>query len=160
MTTANPGMDADVFEQFIEQLHRYVRERLIPAERAVIEADGALGALLPQLLPTVVALVGGAVAVAVLRPGDTARIGRQTARGIGAIDGRAGGVEGQHLGPPAAQPAHPPPTTATAPVAWKRAATRLASASRSIASAASRPLRATATTVSSGTKREAKRRSG
>jgi len=24
-------MDADVFEQFIEQLHRYVRERLIPA---------------------------------------------------------------------------------------------------------------------------------
>ena len=39
MTTANPGMDADVFEQFIEQLHRYVRERLIPAEREIIETD-------------------------------------------------------------------------------------------------------------------------
>ncbi len=35
----NPGMDADVFEQFIEQLHRYVRERLIPAEKEVIETD-------------------------------------------------------------------------------------------------------------------------
>src|SRR3546814_17815922 len=36
---SNPGMDADVFEQFIEQLHRYVRERLIPAEKAIVEAD-------------------------------------------------------------------------------------------------------------------------
>ena len=35
----NAGMDADTFEQFIEQLERYVRERLIPAERSVIEAD-------------------------------------------------------------------------------------------------------------------------
>jgi acyl-CoA dehydrogenase len=35
----NPGMDADVFDQFIDQLRRYVRERLIPAEREVIEAD-------------------------------------------------------------------------------------------------------------------------
>ena len=33
MTT---GMDADVFEQFIEQLHRYVRERLVPAEKEII----------------------------------------------------------------------------------------------------------------------------
>lgn len=33
------GMDADVFEQFIDQLKRYVRERLIPAEKDVIEAD-------------------------------------------------------------------------------------------------------------------------
>jgi len=33
------GMDPDVFEQFIEQLDRYVRERLIPAEREVIEND-------------------------------------------------------------------------------------------------------------------------
>lgn len=33
------GMDADVFEQFIEQLERYVRERLIPAEREVIAND-------------------------------------------------------------------------------------------------------------------------
>ena len=32
-------MDNDVFDQFIEQLQRYVRERLIPAERAIIEAD-------------------------------------------------------------------------------------------------------------------------
>ena len=39
MSTANPGMDADVFEQFIDQLHRYVRERLIPAEREIIETD-------------------------------------------------------------------------------------------------------------------------
>lgn len=35
----NPGMDADSFEQFIDQLDRYVRERLIPAERETIEAD-------------------------------------------------------------------------------------------------------------------------
>ena len=33
------GMDADTFEQFIEQLDRYVRERLIPAERETIEND-------------------------------------------------------------------------------------------------------------------------
>jgi acyl-CoA dehydrogenase len=33
------GMDADVFEQFIEQLDRYVKERLVPAERATFEAD-------------------------------------------------------------------------------------------------------------------------
>ena len=39
MTTVNPGMDADIFDQFIEQLHRYVRERLIPAERETIEND-------------------------------------------------------------------------------------------------------------------------
>ncbi|HVR90430.1 MAG TPA: acyl-CoA dehydrogenase family protein [Novosphingobium sp.] len=35
----NPGMDADIFEQFIEQLRRYVRERLIPAEAEVIAQD-------------------------------------------------------------------------------------------------------------------------
>jgi len=33
------GMDADTFEQFIEQLDRYVRERLIPAEPEVIAND-------------------------------------------------------------------------------------------------------------------------
>ncbi|MHA6332193.1 acyl-CoA dehydrogenase family protein [Qipengyuania sp. CAU 1752] len=33
------GMDAESFEQFIEQLERYVHERLIPAEREVIEND-------------------------------------------------------------------------------------------------------------------------
>lgn len=37
--TANPGMDADVFAQFHEQLERYVRERLIPAEPQVIAED-------------------------------------------------------------------------------------------------------------------------
>ncbi|WP_255573877.1 acyl-CoA dehydrogenase family protein [Erythrobacter sp. SCSIO 43205] len=37
--TLNPGMDSDVFEQFAEQLTRYVRERLIPAEKEVIEND-------------------------------------------------------------------------------------------------------------------------
>ena len=33
------GMDPETFEQFIEQLERYVRERLIPAEKDVIEND-------------------------------------------------------------------------------------------------------------------------
>jgi len=36
---SNPGMDADVYEQFIEQLQRYVRERLIPAEKEIVESD-------------------------------------------------------------------------------------------------------------------------
>jgi acyl-CoA dehydrogenase len=36
---ADNGMDADIFEQFIEQLDRYVRERLIPAEKDVIAND-------------------------------------------------------------------------------------------------------------------------
>ena len=35
----NPGMDAEIFDAFIDQLKRYVRERLIPAEEAVIAAD-------------------------------------------------------------------------------------------------------------------------
>ena len=39
MTSANPGMDPDTFEQFIDQLQRYVRERLIPAEAEVIERN-------------------------------------------------------------------------------------------------------------------------
>ena len=39
MSTVNPGMDADVFEQFIDQLQRYVRERLVPAEREIIDTD-------------------------------------------------------------------------------------------------------------------------
>ena len=33
------GMADDVFTQFMEQLHRYVRERLVPAEDATVEAD-------------------------------------------------------------------------------------------------------------------------
>lgn len=32
-------MDADIFEQFIDQLGRYVRERLIPAEKEILETD-------------------------------------------------------------------------------------------------------------------------
>jgi len=35
----NAGMDADTFEQFAQQLDRYVKERLIPAEEDVIEND-------------------------------------------------------------------------------------------------------------------------
>jgi acyl-CoA dehydrogenase len=35
----NSGMDSDVFEAFIDQLRRYVRERLIPAEKDIIETD-------------------------------------------------------------------------------------------------------------------------
>lgn len=33
------GMDEDVFDAFIEQLQRYVRERLIPAEKGILETD-------------------------------------------------------------------------------------------------------------------------
>lgn len=36
---SNAGMDDETFEQFAEQLERYVRERLIPAEAQVIEED-------------------------------------------------------------------------------------------------------------------------
>ncbi|WP_234028198.1 acyl-CoA dehydrogenase family protein [Qipengyuania aquimaris] len=39
MSTPNPGMDAETFDQFLDQLERYVRERLIPAEKDVIEQD-------------------------------------------------------------------------------------------------------------------------
>ena len=35
----NPGMDPDIFEAFIDQLKRYVRERLIPAEDVVEETN-------------------------------------------------------------------------------------------------------------------------
>ncbi len=45
----NPGMDPEVFEQFIEQLERYVRERLIPAEREVIEADEIPPAIVQEM---------------------------------------------------------------------------------------------------------------
>ena len=34
------GMADDVFAQFLEQLRRYVRERLVPAEDDTIENDG------------------------------------------------------------------------------------------------------------------------
>ncbi len=32
-------MDSDIFEQFIGQLQRYIRERLIPAEKEILETD-------------------------------------------------------------------------------------------------------------------------
>jgi acyl-CoA dehydrogenase len=40
-------MDNDVFEQFIEQLQRYVRERLIPAEKLIVETD-----FIPEVIMT------------------------------------------------------------------------------------------------------------
>ncbi|RDV06554.1 acyl-CoA dehydrogenase [Sphingorhabdus pulchriflava] len=33
------GMDQDVFDAFLEQLKRYVRERLVPAEKQILETD-------------------------------------------------------------------------------------------------------------------------
>ena len=42
-------MDADIFAQFIEQLRRYVRERLIPAEEAVIAADAIPDEILAEM---------------------------------------------------------------------------------------------------------------
>ncbi len=39
MSTLNPGMDAETFDQFIDQLRRYVRERMIPAEREIVATD-------------------------------------------------------------------------------------------------------------------------
>jgi acyl-CoA dehydrogenase len=45
----NPGMDADTFDQFIDQLRRYVRERLVPAEKEVIEADRIPEAILTEM---------------------------------------------------------------------------------------------------------------
>ncbi len=36
---SHTGMDPDIFDQFIDQLERYVRERLIPAEKDVIAND-------------------------------------------------------------------------------------------------------------------------
>lgn len=39
MTNVANGMDPEIFDQFIDQLHRYVRDRLIPAEASVIAHD-------------------------------------------------------------------------------------------------------------------------
>ncbi|MCB2084549.1 MAG: acyl-CoA dehydrogenase family protein, partial [Sphingomonadaceae bacterium] len=36
---ADSGMEPEIFDQFADQLARYVRERLIPAEKDVIEND-------------------------------------------------------------------------------------------------------------------------
>ena len=43
------GMDPELFEQFVDQLERYVRERLIPAEREVIEADRIPDAIVQEM---------------------------------------------------------------------------------------------------------------
>jgi acyl-CoA dehydrogenase len=43
------GMDPELFEQFIGQLERYVRERLIPAERETIENDGIPDAIVGEM---------------------------------------------------------------------------------------------------------------
>ncbi len=42
-------MDQDVFDQFTLQLQRYVRERLIPAEKAIIEADAIPDDILAEM---------------------------------------------------------------------------------------------------------------
>lgn len=47
--TSTQGMDPDSFEQFIEQLDRYVRTRLVPAERETIEADAVPPAILAEM---------------------------------------------------------------------------------------------------------------
>ncbi len=44
-----PGMDAETFEQFYEQLSRYVRERLIPAEKDVIANDAVPEDILTEM---------------------------------------------------------------------------------------------------------------
>lgn len=46
---ATTGMDPDIFDQFIDQLQRYVRERLIPAEAEVIENDRIPDDLLDEM---------------------------------------------------------------------------------------------------------------
>ena len=45
----NAGMDADVFEQFTDQLKRYVRDRLLPAEAQVIADDKIPDDLLAEM---------------------------------------------------------------------------------------------------------------
>jgi acyl-CoA dehydrogenase len=42
-------MDADIFEQFIDQLGRYVRERLIPAEKEILETDKIPDAIVNEM---------------------------------------------------------------------------------------------------------------
>ena len=47
--TFNPGMDEETFEQFAEQLERYVRERLIPTEPQVIENDAVPADIIDEM---------------------------------------------------------------------------------------------------------------
>lgn len=42
-------MDADIFDQFIDQLGRYVRERLIPAEKGILESDVIPDAIVDEM---------------------------------------------------------------------------------------------------------------
>ena len=42
-------MDPEIFDQFIDQLQRYVRDRLVPAEREVIETDRVPEAILAEM---------------------------------------------------------------------------------------------------------------
>ncbi len=46
---AESGMDPETFDQFLGQLQRYVRERLIPAEKEVIEHDRIPAAILDEM---------------------------------------------------------------------------------------------------------------
>ena len=45
----NPGMDEDVFEAFIEQLKRFVRERLVPAEDETIANNQVPDAIVAEM---------------------------------------------------------------------------------------------------------------
>lgn len=45
----SPGMDPEIFDQFIEQLRRYVRERLLPIEEEVIAQDRIPEAILSEM---------------------------------------------------------------------------------------------------------------
>ncbi len=47
--TANSGMDAETFDQFLDQLKRFVREKMIPAEREIIETDRIPDAILEEM---------------------------------------------------------------------------------------------------------------
>lgn len=49
MAVTNPGMDADTFAQFLDQLERYVRTRLIPAEPEVIAHDKVPDEILDEM---------------------------------------------------------------------------------------------------------------
>lgn len=43
------GMDPEVFDQFIDQLQRYVRQRLVPAEKDIIETDAIPEEILKEM---------------------------------------------------------------------------------------------------------------
>ena len=49
MSSIAPGMDVDLFEQFITQLQRYVRERLVPAEKEILVTDRIPDSILKEM---------------------------------------------------------------------------------------------------------------